>query len=111
MGDVIDEPAFDALADRTLHALEMALNDLEGLEADLESGILTIEFTDGTRFVVNSHRAARQIWMAASSRAWHFDPVGAVGSWVATRSRDELWTCLAAQLSEKLGRRVDLAGG
>ena len=65
MADPLDEGRFDTLAERALHALEMALNEIEGLEADLESGIVTIEFDDGVRFVINSHRAARQIWMSA----------------------------------------------
>jgi len=73
MADPIDEATFDDLADRALRALDGALNDVDGIEADLESGILSIEFPDGERFVVNSHRAARQIWMAARANAWHFD--------------------------------------
>jgi len=109
MSQPIDESRFDELADVALRRLDVALNELDGLEADLESGILTIEFPDGTRFVVNSHRAARQIWMAAASRAWHFDAVE--GRWIATRTQEDLWGCLSAQLSDKLGRRVDLVPG
>jgi CyaY protein len=109
MADSGAEEAFDHAADRTLRQLESALNDVDGLEADLESGILTIEFQDGIRFVINSHRAARQIWMAAASRAWHFDL--REEQWIATRTSEELWRCLAAQLSDKLGRRVDLGHG
>lgn len=106
----IDERTFDATADRALHALELALNDQDGVEADLESGILTIEFPDGVRFVVNSHRAARQIWMAAGARAWHFDPDLAAERWTAAKTGEELWSCLESQMSAKLGRAVRLRG-
>jgi CyaY protein len=108
MADPIDEATFDELADRTLRALEVALNDNDGLEADLESGILSIEFEDGSRFVVNSHRAARQIWMAASARAWHFDADVKTGRWSATKSGEELWACLQQQVEQKLGRSIGL---
>ena len=58
-----------------LRALQDRLTEIaEGFESDLESGILTIEFDDGVKYVINSHRAARQIWMSAQRKAWHFDP-------------------------------------
>src|SRR4051794_17018939 len=109
MSAPIDERSFDADADLALHALETALNELEGLEVDLESGILTIEFGDGQRFVINSHRAARQIWMAAASQAWHFDVDAKTKRWTAAKGGEELWSCLEAQISRKLGRPVVLA--
>jgi CyaY protein len=108
MNDRIDEKLFDKLADRTLGELELALNEVDGLEADLESGILTIEFPDGVRFVVNSHRAARQIWMAAGAEAWHFDVNPDANRWTASKTREELWACMRAQVERKLGRPVDL---
>ena len=104
----IDEPTFDRLAEGALRDLERALNDVDGIEADLESGILSIEFSDGSRFVVNSHRAARQIWVAAGAQAWHFDTDPSSGRWTSSRSGEELWGCLTARISEKLGRAVAL---
>jgi CyaY protein len=109
MTEQLDEREFERLADRSLHALELALNDIDGLEADLESGILTIEFDDGARFVVNSHRAARQIWMAAGARAWHFDVRPSDERWTATKTGEELWSCLERELGQKLSRPVRLA--
>jgi CyaY protein len=109
----LSEHEFEHVADETLHALDGALADLDGLEASLEMGILTLDFSDGTKYVVNSHRAARQIWMAAERTAWHFDPLpvssaGAKPRWIATKTGDELWSTLAAVVSRKLGRAVAL---
>ena len=109
----LSEHEFERVADETLHALDSALADLDGLEASLEMGILTLDFADGTKYVVNSHRAARQIWMAAEHTAWHFDPLpasssGAKPKWIATKSGDELWSTLADVVSRKLGRAVAL---
>jgi CyaY protein len=109
MPEPIEEARFDEVADRVLRALEVALNDVDGVEADLESGILTIEFEDGSRFVVNSHRAARQIWMAAGAQAWHFDVDVGTEMWTAKKSGDELWSCIERQVGQKLGRPLELA--
>ena len=107
--DALSEQEFDQLADATLRALDKALNAIEdGLEADLESGILTIEFQDGIKYVVNSHRAARQIWMAAERSAWHFDYVPAKNQWIAPKNGDELLSAVAGVVSRKLGRAVSL---
>jgi CyaY protein len=107
--EVLSEQEFDARADEALRALDRALNEEAGLEADLESGILTIEFEDGLKYIVNSHRAARQIWMAADSSAWHYSFRPADGRWVASKSGDELWATLGAVIGKKLGRKVVLA--
>jgi CyaY protein len=108
MADTIDEGTFDDLADSALHALETALNDVDGVEVDLESGILSVEFPDSERFIVNSHRAARQIWMAASASAWHFDVDPKTRRWTATKTGDELWACLEREIGKKLERPLVL---
>lgn len=104
----LSEREFDDLADRTLKDLLDALADLEdeSLDADLESGVLTLRFDDGTRYVLNSHRAARQIWMAADASAWHFDWDGR--EWISTKSKDELWSLVEHRTSARLGRTVKL---
>src|SRR5271165_5709096 len=102
----LTEQAFERVADEALRRLEGALSDLDGLEVDNQMGILTLEFPDGTRYVVNSHRAARQIWMAAERSAWHFDYQPARGRWIASKTGDELRAAIAAVTSRKLGRPV-----
>ena len=77
------------------------------MEVSFQMGILTLEFPDATRYVVNSHRAARQIWMAAEHSAWHFD-YRPEGRWIAAKSGDELRGTIAAVTSRKLGRPVSL---
>ncbi len=102
------EAEYEAVANPELVALVRALDALDGtdFEAELASDILTVEFEDGARYVLNSHRAARQIWMAAELNAWHFDWVAAQGRWIASKSGDELWSALEGVLSRKLKRPV-----
>ena len=105
MSTSLSEPEFERLADEELRRLVEALDEAsDEMEADLQMGVLSILFEDGTKYVVNSHRAARQIWMAADKRAWHFDYDGE--RWVAAASGDELRSTLGAVLGRKLGAPV-----
>lgn len=107
---MITEDEYVALAGPELRQLLDAFDrlDTEDVEAELESDILTVEFGDGAKYVINSHRAARQIWMAAERSAWHFDWSPEKSSWIATKSGDELWSTLERVLTNKLGRPIRL---
>ncbi|HLV65590.1 MAG TPA: iron donor protein CyaY [Polyangiaceae bacterium] len=104
----LSEREYDERALPELSRLVAALDELEDdtLEAELASDILTLEFSDGTRYVINSHRAARQIWMAAERSAWHFDYDD--GRWVAAKTGEELWAVVEGVLARKLGHPVRL---
>jgi CyaY protein len=107
---MLSEAEYEARAFPELRALIDALDALESeaFEAELASDILTLEFRDGARYVINSHRAARQIWMAAERSAWHFDWDPENARWVANKTGDELWSTLERVLGEKLGTRIAL---
>ena len=59
------------------------------VDAALPGDVLTIEFSDDARYVINSHVAARQIWLAAERNAWHFD-VQPDGRWLGVHSHMSL---------------------
>ncbi len=104
------ETDFERRADEELNALlEAVIACSEEVDPDLESGVLTINFDDDTRYVVNSHRAAQQIWMAAERAAWHFDYEPTRDAWVANDGKDELWSALRDLLTRKLKTAVTLA--
>lgn len=108
----ITEETYRKLASTTLNQLVTELDRLslrlgEVFEVELSNDILTLEFADGVRFVINSHRAAQQIWMAANTSAWHFNPA-ADGEWVCSKTGETLRVILTAQLSAKLGQSIEL---
>lgn len=109
---VLSESDYDALAapelQRVIASLDTLTESDDSLEAELASDILTIEFSDGSKYVLNSHRAARQIWLSAERSAWHFDYATNSKTWVAAKSGDELWSTLNRLLSAKLGAAVSL---
>lgn len=104
--EALSEHEFERAADAALQAIDRALGDLDGMEVSLQLGVLTIEFADGVKYVVNSHRAARQIWMAAEHSAWHFDYHRDGARWIASKNGDELRSALEGVLSRKLGRAI-----
>ena len=99
---------FAVRAEAALKKLEKAIGKVEGVEADLAGDILTLEFEDGDKFVINSHSAAKQIWAAAALSAMHFGWHEATQSWRDTKTGAELFTEIGRLLSEKLGAPVKL---
>src|SRR5438477_10330909 len=105
----MDDTSFDREARDELHELETAFSDIDpdDVEVSTSEGVLRLDLRDGTRIVINSHRAARQIWMAAIASAWHFDPTD-TGAWRAPKTGEELRPTLARLLHERIGLTVSL---
>jgi CyaY protein len=91
------ETQADAMLERVVRAVEES-----GADCDCEakgSGVLELEFPDGSRIVVNRHSAAREIWVAAKSGGYHFRFDGS--AWVDTRDGRELLAALSALIREQ----------
>jgi CyaY protein len=100
----MDEATFDAVARKELRAIEDAFADIDpdDVEVSTSDGVLRLDLRDGTKIVINSHRAARQIWMAAVASAWHFDPAES-GTWIAAKSGEELRATLSQVVKDRIG--------
>lgn len=105
----MDEAEFDKRARAELRLLEDAFSDVDpdDIEVSSSEGVLKLDLRDGTKIVINSHRAARQIWMAAIASAWHFDPE-TDGRWRAPRTGEELRPTLARLVRERIGVALPL---
>lgn len=104
----MDDREYRQAADACLEGIERWLGDVEDVDLTTRDGLVTIEFEDGARYVVNRQSAARQIWLAAGARAWHYDLDPASGEWRDDRDRHRLRDRLSELLSEKLGRPLSL---
>ena len=100
---------FVKLADSFMEEILESLieEDPDELDCDLAMGVLTIEFSDGTKFIMNRQTAAHQIWLAAGASAWHFQRDD-TGEWVDTKGRGPIQSVLEETLSAKLGRPISL---
>jgi len=103
----MDETTFDRLGRAELAHLEESLDEVDpdDVEYTTSDGVLTLELRSGVRVVVNTHRAARQIWMAAVDTAWHFDYQQASGDW-RTADGQRLRPTLARVIEEQAGIQV-----
>jgi len=98
---------FESLADAMLERIARVVEE-SGAECDCEpkgSGVLELEFADGSRIIVNRHSAAQEIWVAAKSGGYHFFFTGS--AWV-TREKRELLAVLSELITEQSGSAVVL---
>lgn len=104
----MEESEFNALAEKTLAAIEAGLEN-SGADVDFElgaGGVLEVEFADGSKMIINRHGAAREIWVAARSGGFHFRPDN--GNWIDTRDGSELFAKLERLFAEQAGEPVPL---
>jgi CyaY protein len=104
----MDEREFDSLAAKTMSAIEKALESCDpSLDFELRpGGVIELDFDDGSKIIVNSHRAAREIWLAARSGGYHFKLQD--GRWVGTRDGADLAQSLSRCIAEQSGTPVKL---
>src|SRR5688572_15427763 len=84
---------------------------LEGFDPDevdyaTTDGVVTLEFPDRSRYVLNRQAAASQMWFAAGARAWHYNWDAKTGRWVDDRDGHALVERITEVVSAKLGRTV-----
>jgi CyaY protein len=106
----VDEATFDKLGRDELAYIEEQLDEVDPDDIDVTStdGVLTLTLRDGARVVINTHRAARQIWMAAVASAWHFNPPSQGGDRWQTADGTELHDTLARVVKERIGLELQL---
>ena len=99
---------FEKLADAMIERITRLVEE-SGAECDCEpkgSGVLELEFANGSRIIVNRHSAAQEIWVAAKSGGFHFRFDGLV--WADTRDRRELLAVLSELVTQQSGSTVAL---
>jgi CyaY protein len=100
----VTESEFHLAVDGVLARIERAAEASEGVEADLESGVLTLGCPDGSRIIVNRQTASREIWVAARSGGFHY--AWREGAWRDTRSAAELFGALGEIIAAQAGERL-----
>ena len=103
----MNESEFDKRATDTLLRIEQAIEE-SGADIDFEAagGILTLEFGNGSKIIINKQGAAKQIWVAAKSGGFHYGFVD--GQWTNDQSGGELMSELSRLVREQSGEEVEL---
>lgn len=98
----LEESAFHERVDAVLEALESSLDEAGAdIDAEVNGGILTLEFANRSKVIVNRQTPNREIWVAAKSGGFHFRFDGA--AWRDTRSNESLESLLSRVISEQSG--------
>ena len=107
----VTESEFESLAESTIAALERAFaRSAPDLDWQTKgSGVLEIEFDDGSKMVINRHGAAREIWVAARSGGFHFRHDGS--AWRDSRDGSELFAAVSRLATQQSGAPVELTAG
>lgn len=103
------ESEFETLAGVALAALESAF-DAGAPDADVQamgSGMLEVEFENGSKMIINRHGAAREIWVAAKLGGFHFRHDGT--AWRDTRDGTELFAAVSKLASDQGGTPIVLS--
>ncbi len=103
----MNESEFDKRATDTLLRIEQAVEE-SGADIEFEGtgGILTLEFGNGSKIIINKQAAAKQIWVAAKSGGFHYGHVN--GRWINDQGGGELMNELSRLVREQSGEDVTL---
>lgn len=96
-----------ALAETALRAIETAI-EASGADIDTErsGNVLTLEFDNGSKIIVNLQAPMHEIWVAAKAGGFHFRQKD--GAWRDTRNESELFDALSSFVSQQAGETVVL---
>ncbi|MHB8254287.1 MAG: iron donor protein CyaY [Acidiferrobacter sp.] len=80
---MLTEAEYEDLAHQMLTHIEQAIEtSATEIEFETENEILTLEFPDGSRIIINKQRPLKQIWVAARCGGFHYHYDPARKHWV-----------------------------
>jgi len=92
-------------AEAVLAAVERAVDDADAdIELERSGNVLTLEFANGTKIIVNLQPPMSEIWIAAKAGGFHYRYVN--GEWRDTRNGTELFASLSEYASAQAGEPV-----
>ena len=107
----MNESEFNDIVDDIFVEIEDAIEaacDETGAEIDYEtsSGILTLEFTNGSQIILNRQAPLKQIWVAAKQGGFHFDFDTEDEQWLCNGK--ELFSALSEYCTDQAGKKISL---
>lgn len=107
----MNESEFNDIADDLLVEIEDAIEEIcdeTGVDIDYEttSGILTLEFTNGSQIIINRHAPLSQIWLACKQGGFHFDFDSESEKWICNGK--EFYAALSEYCTDQAGQTVNV---
>lgn len=108
----MDESTFEKLAGDAFEAIGDAFEDVDPdmVDCEVAGDVVTLTMRGGGKCIVNTQRPTRQLWLAASARAWHFSWDEATRRWMDDKGRgEELFSTLASIVKQATGADVQVS--
>ena len=107
----MNESEFNDIVDDLFVEIEDAIEDIcdeTGVDIDYEttSGILTLEFANGSQIILNRHAPLSQIWLACKQGGFHFDFDTESKQWQCDGK--ELYAALSEYCTDQAGQTINL---
>ncbi|HBE93602.1 MAG TPA: iron donor protein CyaY [Gammaproteobacteria bacterium] len=101
------EKTFSEAYEDTLEQLEGLLDECDAdIDYDTVSNILTIDFENGSKLIINKQSAADQLWLAAHSGGFHYNYDAGSGCWLNDRTGEEFFAELSSLATEQAGEEI-----
>jgi CyaY protein len=102
------EPEFLAECDRILQVIEDGLDTVDiDVDSERSGNVLTLEFEDTSKIIVNGNTPLREMWIAAKAGGYHF--AKRTEGWIDSRGGDEFFESLSKLISQQSKTRVTLS--
>jgi CyaY protein len=96
------------LAEAALAAIERAVDASDAdIEFDRSGNVLTLEFENRTKLIVNMQPPMHELWLAAKSGGFHYKYIDQ--AWRNTRDDTELFSDLTKYASEQAGEPISFS--
>jgi CyaY protein len=104
----MDDAEFRERSDACIVKVANWLEDFDPDEVDFNTadGVVTIEFAGGAKFILSRQAQMKQMWLAAGSRAYHYNWDAGKSAWLDDKDGHDLFPRLAEAISEQTGHPV-----
>ncbi|AIA72960.1 iron donor protein CyaY [Pectobacterium atrosepticum] len=103
----MNDSEFHQLADELMLQLEETLDRFEGdadIDSEINGGVMTLSFENGSKIVINRQEPLHQIWLATKTGGYHFTL--REERWVCDRSSEDFIALLSSACSAQAGETV-----
>lgn len=106
----MNEQEYHRIADEIMLSVEEAIDDID-FDLDYESagGILTIDFPNKTKIIINKQAPLMQIWVATKFNGHHFELKD--GQWIDNRTDAEFWQLISDAATKQAGEPITFEAG
>lgn len=101
------ETEFNQAIDAIFSKIEAVLDARDtDIDTETSAGILTLEFADGSKIIINRQTPTQEIWVAAKSGGYHYRLDQDV--WRNTRDGSEFFASLTTYIQQQSGEDIQL---